>query len=192
MANHIEYYQIETRKRLKPSKRKLNNPPPRLPGEEWCSVIGYEGLYSVSNLGRVRRDSPGRSTFPGKILRPGKSGPYVSVALWKDKKPCSYHVHTLVAKAFLINDPVRTFVNHKDGDGLNNHIDNLEFTTHQENITHSRKVLKKNAKKLTEDQVIEIRAKHANGIPIKEIAQEYGLHVDTVRANVQRKWWKHI
>lgn len=98
--------------------------------EVWKDIAGYEGLYQVSNHGRVR--SLGHDTWhPGRVLKPqldGK-GNYYMVCLHKNKALKHFLVHRLVAQAFIPNPDNLPCVNHKDEIKTNNHADNLEFCT---------------------------------------------------------------
>lgn len=108
--------------------------------EEWRSIQGYEGLYEVSNRGRVRslprKDFAGRR-LKGRILAPGtKSNGYLSVNLSFGEKK-NIHIHDLVTSAFLGKKPKGHEVNHIDYDRSNNRVENLEYVTHSENVLHS-------------------------------------------------------
>lgn len=97
--------------------------------EEFRDVPGYEGLYEVSNLGRVRRN--------GKILKLGKVRGYLHVNLCKNGIKKQAKVHRLVALAFLPNPQNLPQINHKDEDKTNNAVDNLEWCTSQYNNNYS-------------------------------------------------------
>ena len=113
--------------------------------EEWRPVVGYEGLYEVSNMGRVK--SVERTAWNGKgyrivaerILkgRRTKKG-YLQVQLHQDAKIKPYYIHRLVAQSFLDNPDNLPEVNHIDQDKTNNCIDNLEWCTSQYNIEYSQ------------------------------------------------------
>jgi hypothetical protein len=109
--------------------------------EIWKPVVGYEGLYEVSNLGRVKSlgNTLKCSRFKGivTIMRQEvtKLG-YCRVALRKDKKYKHWSVHRLVAITFLPNPDNLPVVNHKDENPSNNCVDNLEWCTHQYNLTY--------------------------------------------------------
>ena len=122
--------------------------------EEWRDIIGYEGFYQISNLGRVRslpriimrahKDGGifkyrlnGRDIIPHKV-----AGGYLSVGLHKDGSMKNEKIHRLVCRAFH-GKPSRekTFVNHIDGNKLNNIPQNLEWCSAQENNVHSQRVL---------------------------------------------------
>lgn len=107
--------------------------------EHWKPIDGYDGLYEVSNLGRVR------STYGrGKMLKPMLSNTgYERVDLFKDKKRKQFSVHRLVAKAFIENPEGKPFVNHKDESRTNNRADNLEWVTHKENCNYGTAIMRR-------------------------------------------------
>ena len=105
--------------------------------EKWKSIEGYEGLYEISTMGRVKsieRKVKHRNsyiTLREKILKPGKNiKGYLFVVLCKNGKTKQILVHRLVCKAFLPNPDNLPEVNHKDENPLNNNVENLEFCTH--------------------------------------------------------------
>lgn len=102
--------------------------------ETWINISGFEGLYQVSNFGKIRRFSD------GKILKQsiGTSG-YYKIALWKNGRYRHFLVHRIIAIHFIQNPQNKKFVNHKDGNKLNNSIDNLEWMTRKENHSHAAK-----------------------------------------------------
>jgi hypothetical protein len=114
--------------------------------EKWFPVTGYEDLYLVSNLGRVRSldrtvvhaDNRIRS-FPARILSPRKNSKtgYHQVGLHRSNKNKMVYVHRLVADAFIPNPENKRCVNHKDGARSHNSVENLEWSTHSENTMHA-------------------------------------------------------
>lgn len=102
--------------------------------EIWKDIEGYEGLYQVSNLGRVKRVSANR------ILSPAKNFGYNKVGLSKDGIVSQYRVHRLVADAFIPKDDSRPFINHIDGVRDNNRLENLERCTQSENMKHAYQI----------------------------------------------------
>ncbi len=115
--------------------------------ENWKDIKGYEQSYQVSNLGRVK--SLSRTIMKSnntimyvkeRILKTRRhNNGYYMVTLYKNQTPKLCTIHRLVAKAFIDNPENKSTVNHLDGDKLNNHVDNLEWCTQQENITHSNR-----------------------------------------------------
>lgn len=102
--------------------------------EEWRDIVGYEGLYQVSNLGRVRSLNY-RKRKEHRLMKPvySKRNGYYDVVLSKHKK-CQHHkVHKLVAMAFVPGYREGLFVNHKDENKLNNQAENLEWITQSAN-----------------------------------------------------------
>lgn len=112
--------------------------------EVWKDVVGYEGLYQVSNLGRVKsveryKDNNGtKQLVKERILKQGenKKGGYLKVDLWKNNKSKTLYVHRLVAIAFIDNPTNKPTVNHIDGNHKNNHVSNLEWATQKEQNEH--------------------------------------------------------
>jgi len=118
--------------------------------EIWKDIKGYEGLYQVSNTGRVRaldrqigyRNGRLRN-WKGveKVLTENTRG-YLATKLYKDGKGATKEIHRFVAEAFIPNPDGKDEVNHIDGNKHNNHISNLEWVSHSENMRHSTEVLK--------------------------------------------------
>ena len=123
----------------------------RLENEEWRDIVGYEGYYMVSSLGRVasvfteiyykNRGKPRR--VERQIKQPvkakfGKDIYYNSVILYKNGEKKSMRVHRLVAIAFIPNPYRFNEVDHIDRNGLNNHIENLRWCTHSMNMLNEK------------------------------------------------------
>ena len=112
--------------------------------ELWQPVKGYEGLYEVSDQGRVRsvaRVVPhrlkGKKTIPEKILKQGRaSHGYLTVSLWQQNKGRTHCVHVLVATAYLPFEPGLD-VNHLDGIKTHNNLANLEWCNRSQNMKHA-------------------------------------------------------
>ncbi len=107
--------------------------------EVWLPVVGYEGWYSVSSLGRVRRDAGGWGARAGRILQPGIHR-YCRVVLHRDGVGRPRGVHQLVAAAFLGPCPPGYTVNHLDGVKTHNTPSNLEYCTHIEQMKHAKRL----------------------------------------------------
>ena len=108
--------------------------------EIWRDIEGYEGLYQISNKGRVK------SLYKGseRILKPWDNGRgYLLVTLCKNGVALSKSIHRLVAISFIINPENKPQVNHKDENKSNNCIENLEWATAKENNnygTHNERI----------------------------------------------------
>jgi hypothetical protein len=142
--------------------------------EEWKDIKDYEGLYKVSNLGRVKSNYKGLE----RLLKPlSKNNGYLFVILYKDTKPTKYYVHRLVAKAFIPNPENKPQVNHIDEDKSNNMVSNLEWVTAKENMNHGTRGLRagiSNGKKI---KAIDIANGESNEYySINECARQLGLH----------------
>lgn len=99
--------------------------------EIWKDVKGYEELYQVSNLGRVKRVETDR-ILKVRVKRHG----YLGVVLYNNSEPKHYIIHRLVAEAFIPNHENKPQVNHIDEDKTNNTVANLEWVTAKENANH--------------------------------------------------------
>ncbi len=100
--------------------------------EIWKDVVGYEGLYQVSNLGRIKRNN--------KYLKQNIRVGYFAVNLCKNGKYKTKQVHRLVAQEFIPNKYNLPQVNHIDGNKRNNIVSNLEWITPSGNIKHAIKI----------------------------------------------------
>lgn len=198
--------------------------------EEWRDVVGYEGRYQVSNIGGVRSIA-GAVRGGGNTLSGSSSGRYLRVVLYDTAgKPHHKSVHVLVACAFIGPAPHLHEINHKDGNGFNPTLENLEYVTRSENAIHAFRVIKtrasgdrhhfrtnpdcvprgdrhgtvtcpesimrgemQSAAKLTDQKVIEMRARYASGEgSTVSLAREYGVSQGTAWKVLNRLSWKHI
>lgn len=158
--------------------------------EVWKEVIGYEGLYQVSNIGRVMRTKSGRGAKAGNIKSNGHSLGYCYVSLCKEGVAKHHYVHRLVAAAFIGECPQGAEVNHIDCDKENNRFDNLEYVTPLENIRHAIKQGRMTPRlkgRLSEQEVKSILALHAEGISQSEIGRRYRVTQSQVSLIVRGK-----
>ena len=171
--------------------------------EEWRPVVGYEGWYSVSNMGEVRRECGGSSqTWPGRRCKQFISNVgYMRVGLCRNRITRKFSVHRLVATTFLGLCPDGMQVNHKNGRKTDNRADNLEWMTHTENIRHAIDVLKKQwwavgeavgSAKLTANDVYAIRRMCDHHVAPKIIAARFNVSRGLVCLIGKRRIWKHL
>ena len=117
--------------------------------EVWKDVVGYEGYYQVSNLGKVKSLSVFNRELKPYINKDG----YFQVTLYKDKSRTLKRVHRIVAEAFIPNESGLPIINHKDENKLNNNAENLEWCTNQYNINYGStrtKISQSHMKKLVQ------------------------------------------
>ena len=109
--------------------------------EIWKDIPNYEGVYKVSNLGNVKSFNNRIKDKNPIILKQtiDRKNGYLTVSLSKNGKKKIYRVHKLVASIFIDNFNNYPVINHKDGNKLNNCVDNLEWCTYKQNIIHSWK-----------------------------------------------------
>jgi hypothetical protein len=169
------------------------------PAEEWKPVVGYEGWYEVSNLGRVKRVMPGKGT-KRPILSPytAKVG-YKMVTLSHGTIPTrkKWYVHHLVTEAFQGPRPPDKVVNHKDAEKVNNLPVNLEYVPQRENVQHACRLglhprgERNGHAKLTEEDVREIRELRG-AFTVRELGELYGINSGSISDIQNRKRWRHV
>ena len=115
--------------------------------EIWKDIAGYDGLYQISNFGKIKSRKRlvanrfGMRECGGITIKLSNNKGYSRVCLCKNNKKRGFLVHRLVAIHFIPNVDNKPCVNHKDGDKQNNYSDNLEWCTHSENNKHAFNVL---------------------------------------------------
>jgi hypothetical protein len=176
--------------------------------EIWKDIIGYEGYYQISNLGRVKSldrivdNRRGQFLRKGRFLKPYKSTKaYMLLGLCVNGKMKAFTFHRILAKHFIPNPENKKEINHKNGVRDDNRLENLEWVTGSENIRHSFKVLKRKKMtgekhpmhKLTESNVIEIKKIYnAGGISYKRLGEIYNVSDVTIGRVVRGDHWKTI
>lgn len=169
-----------------------------LPHETWKPISDYEGLYEISNYGRVKTLFKGVSKIRKQVFsNPG----YFGLVLYKNNFPQSARIHVLVAQAFVPNPENKPVVNHKDANRRNNQVSNLEWVTQLENKKHAYdKGLYKIGcehwkSKFTEEQIRYIRE---NCIPgdlefgISALARKFGVNIATISEMYHGHTYKNV
>jgi len=167
--------------------------------EIWKDVIGYEGLYQVSDYGNIKslpRLGVVRSRLLKHLIMPRG---YHSVRLYSNGSNKQFLVHRLVAMSFLLNELGKPEVNHIDSDVNNNKLNNLSWCTREENVNHSfRSGIKSNKgsdnprSKLCASDVINIRKMISEGHSVSYIASIYFVTKTSVYYIKKGKSWIHI
>ena len=91
--------------------------------DQWREVVGYEGKYQVSETGDVWSHST------HKYLEPLMIHGYLYCRLWNGRRQRNVPIHRIVAETFIENPDAKPWINHKDGNILNNHMSNLEWVS---------------------------------------------------------------
>ena len=175
--------------------------------EEWRPVVGWEGYYSVSSLGRVRSETrrghntkPGRARrLTGKVKRPSQSAwGYLQARMTRGGVPTQKMVHRLVVEAFIGPVEKGFQVDHKNGIKTDNRVENLEIVTPKQNVRHCHATgLTLNHgethcdAKLTFDDVRDIR-RRAGTVSQADMAREYGVDASCISRIVSRKAWRNV
>lgn len=140
--------------------------------EIWKGVPGHEDVYEISNLGKIRSFKKNRE----RILKLSKNtNGYLHVGLLKDNKKHCWLLHRLLATIFIPNPENKPFINHIDGNKLNNSMCNLEWCTQKENVNHA---WSKGINKISEHQKILLK----NRFSIKVIDEASGTIYDSIKA----------
>lgn len=154
--------------------------------EIWLPVVGYDGIYEVSNFGRVKSNKFGKE----RILKPYNCHGYREVDLRFNNKSKRCRVHRLVATAFMPNEnpDVKIFINHKDGNRSNNHVDNLEWCTASENTEHAYKVLQVAPRPTHQNQPNQTKIiEENNGVEyfsVREASRRLNIKRDTIKRSI--------
>lgn len=168
--------------------------------ERWLPVPGYEGWYSISDLGKIRRDLSKTRGKAGKILKTHTAWRgYIAIQLSKDGIQKIFNFPALVLLTFVGPRPETYEINHINGIKNDNRLLNLEYCTKSQNCLHRCRVLghnqgeKNGSCKLTKSQILNIRALAAKtNISHYEIGKLFGIGHAQVSRIASRKAWAHI
>ena len=164
--------------------------------EIWKNVVGFEEQYEISNLGNLRSKERFVKHWRGgerkyksnvKNIRLNDKG-YFRCNLKNEGKRYDFTIHKLVALAFLPNEENKPFVNHKNGIKTDNRVENLEWCSASENVTHAVKnrLIKT---KLTDEQAKEIFNSHLSH---RKLAKLYNVTSSIVCRIKNKKAYKHL
>lgn len=163
--------------------------------EIWKDIEDFEGLYQVSNLGRIY------SIKNNKILKPTNNSLRTNrlyIKLYKDKVQYTFIIARLVAKAFIPNPNNLATVNHIDGNATNNKVENLEWLSNADNMRHAYKTgLQKSGHhrstaRYTEEDVIKMYELHDSGVSSNKIAEMYNGSGRSIRRILSGERYKEL
>lgn len=169
--------------------------------EVWREISGYEELYEVSDLGRVRSKvrfatihRGGLRSYGGKVLRHNRATNYPQVCLSKNNIRQTFQVHRLVLETFVGKRPEGMEARHLNGNSDDPRLVNLEWGTHSENMkdrsNHGTWCGEScNKAKLTNKKVLAIRS---SGKPQPYLADKYGVTRACISDVIRRKTWTNI
>lgn len=170
-------------------------------------VKGFEGLYGITDDGRVFSHPKRTVSKNGRWLKLSSDGRYKTVCLFKDSKKHMVLVHRLVAEAYCKNEHTKPHVNHIDGDKENNLASNLERVTESENMQHAvdngllkgsekqKAAAKKTAlasRKFTDDQIRKIRKLAEMTFRHADIAEWFGVDRNAIGYIVNKKTYAEV
>lgn len=144
--------------------------------EIWKDVINYEGLYKISNYGRVISCKKNE-----KLLKPLNCNGYLKVVLCKNGKVKNELLHRLVAQHYIQNPNNYNEVNHKDENKTNNNADNLEWCSHKYNINYGTGNLRRALKEKTSKEKVPKKIKHYIGNKNSKKIIQYDLQGNFIR-----------
>jgi hypothetical protein len=172
--------------------------------ENWRPVVGWEGIYEVSDYGRTRRVIGGKGTFVGRALDScALRNGYLVVRFRYNGRTERPLLHSVVAEAFIGPRQRKWEVNHLNGIRTDNRAVNLEYCSSSGNKLHAYETLKrpkvscpgtKNGRaKLSDDQVRAIRLRYAlGGVTQQALADEFGMSQPVVSQIIRRAIWSLI
>jgi DNA-binding transcriptional regulator YiaG len=175
--------------------------------EIWKDVVGWEGLYQVSSLGRFKSLSRektigarGKILMKSFLMKQGQSRGYFYIIFYRNGIIEKHQSHRVVANHFIKNSENKRTVNHINGNKKDNTINNLEWLNDSEQQKHAVKIglrnktlgENSNLSKLNETSVKEIRELHKQKIKQNELASIYKINRNTVHNIVNNITWKHI
>ena len=178
--------------------------------EVWKDIEGFEGVYQVSSIGRIKRLA-GISVINGRkytvkkdrFLKPEKMGKgYLRAQLTATPKQRRVLVHTLVAETFLgIPEESYLQINHKNGIKDDNRVENLEWVTGSENVKHAfetglneRQVGESNGSSILKEKDVKLilRLSSFNKLTHEEMSRVFGVSKSTITAIISGRNWGYL
>lgn len=170
--------------------------------EIWKDVVGHEGLYLVSNYGKIK-SLPRKTTSGGLLKQIEKSCGRLFVGLSKNGKEKHYRVSQLAIEAFVGPRPIGMECCHNDGNPKNNYVFNLRYDTHKNNMKDRKKHgtfspppihfgSDNPNSKMDKSSIIKIRKLLQKDVRVLEIAKLFGVHITTIYRIKNKETWGHL
>lgn len=160
----------------------------------WKTIEDFNGKFSVSDTGLIRNNETGK-VLKQTVIKSGYSTVVVKPNGRTGGSKC-FRVHREVALAFLPNPDNKSDVNHKDGNKINNTVENLEWVSHSANMIHAIETgLHSKGILLTESDIQQIRKEYVRNSPthgIVALGEKYGVHNTTISNALTGRTWKHL
>lgn len=175
--------------------------------EIWKDINGYEGLYKISNFGRVKSLARWTNSLFGKpryltekiMTIQIVGGGYHSVRLCKNGTKTNFKIHRLVATHFISNPNNLPQVNHLSGIKKDNSIENLEWCNALHNMRHAWKMGLINNQgenctnsKLTDQNILDIRQQYNKGLSYRQLSKKFSVSLNCIYNIINRKTWNHL
>lgn len=176
---------------------------------EWKSISGLNDKFSININGKIKRNKhplkinnhPKNKirSYPERILKPDICNGYYRIALWWGNKIIMRdYLHRIIAKEFIPNPNQYKYINHKDGNKLNNSLENLEWCTATHNACHAKNNGLNNNRlenhanaKLTNIEVSFIKEMFSLGVSDSDIAEAYNCSRGTINSiRIGKSWYK--
>jgi len=169
--------------------------------ELWNDIVGYEGIYQISTLGRIKvldrevvvttKNGSHMRKTKEKLHKPNTNNcNYLWVKLTDKKGNCDRHfIHQLIAKHFVSNPLDKKYVNHKDGNKRNNNVTNIEWVTQSENVRHSMEIGTHQFKPKEPFAMIDLRTNSIIGIFrfLTDVHNQYGVSIGNISSILKGK-----
>lgn len=175
--------------------------------ELWKPIIGYEGIYEVSNMGNIRsidRHRADGAFISGRKIKTSLAMGYPYFNACKNGRSSPIYVHQCVAEAFIGLRPDGFQINHIDGDKRNNFVGNLEYVTPSQNMSHAisrglnvvprpdNRGENHGMSKLLNSDIPDIKHLLSSGHSVEEVSGIYGVSRATINDIKRGVSWKHI
>jgi hypothetical protein len=171
--------------------------------EVWKPVVGFEGLYEVSDRGRVRSldrkvwcCGPVKGSYwsyrKGRILRPGVHTPSGHVSVSLGRVAASFQVHALVLEAFVGSKPLREEIRHLNGEASDNRLVNLQYATRSRNGQDKKWHRGQSTYRLGPEEAREIILSLQGGVTGADLAKKFKVAQSTISAIKHKKFHRDV